>query len=318
MTEPFKPTDKLSVVIQHDYRLLQVMGRFGITLGFGDKTIMEVCRQCGVDTDAFLLVMNYVNDADGFRPRPVDTATGVKSLLDYLKNSHRYFLDYQFPAMRRSLIASIDAQNEIAFLVLKYYDQYVEEVRKHMEHEDVSTFTWVGRMIEDECLPAETGHLLSRHHDSIESKLGELKKLFLQYYPQEGSNDELTSVIVELYRTEEELKHHCLIEDNVFTPSVKRFGHRLQRKQEMFGAKSTDRSDSQRNEELLTDREKEIVVCVAKGLSNKEIADSLCLSVNTVTTHRRNIARKLCIHSSAGITIYAIVNNLVKLEEVQM
>jgi len=67
--------------------------------------------------------------------------------------------------------------------------------------------------------------------------------------------------------------------------------------------------------EALSAREKEIVACVARGMANKEIADKLCLSVNTVTTHRRNIARKLQIHSSAGITIYAIVNKLVSLEE---
>lgn len=68
----------------------------------------------------------------------------------------------------------------------------------------------------------------------------------------------------------------------------------------------------------LSAREKEIVICVAKGMSNKEIADRLCLSVNTVTTHRRNIARKLDIHSPAGITIYAIVNKLVSIGEVNI
>jgi regulator of cell morphogenesis and NO signaling len=57
---------------------------------------------------------------------------------------------------------------------------------------------------------------------------------------------------------------------------------------------------------------------VAKGMANKEIADHLCISVNTVTTHRRNIARKLSIHSSAGVTIYAIVNKLVTLDEVNV
>ena len=68
----------------------------------------------------------------------------------------------------------------------------------------------------------------------------------------------------------------------------------------------------------LSSREKDIVVCVAKGMSNKEIADHLFLSVNTVTTHRRNIARKLQIHSPAGITIYAIVNKLVTLSDVNI
>ena len=46
-------------------------------------------------------------------------------------------------------------------------------------------------------------------------------------------------------------------------------------------------------------------------MSNKEIANSLFISLNTVITHRRNIARKLQIHSVAGLTIYAIVNKLV-------
>lgn len=68
----------------------------------------------------------------------------------------------------------------------------------------------------------------------------------------------------------------------------------------------------------LTMREREIVVGIAKGLSNKEIAEVLHVSVNTVMTHRRNIASKLEIHSPAGLTIYAIVTKLVDITEVQM
>ena len=68
----------------------------------------------------------------------------------------------------------------------------------------------------------------------------------------------------------------------------------------------------------LTMREREIVVGIAKGLSNKEIAEELHVSVNTVMTHRRNIASKLEIHSPAGLAIYAIVTKLVDITEVQM
>ncbi len=67
---------------------------------------------------------------------------------------------------------------------------------------------------------------------------------------------------------------------------------------------------------VLSQREKEIIVCVVKGMTNKEIAEKLFLSIHTVVTHRRNIARKLQIHSSAGLTIYAIVNKLVDVQEV--
>lgn len=67
----------------------------------------------------------------------------------------------------------------------------------------------------------------------------------------------------------------------------------------------------------LSTREKEIIVCVVKGMTNKQVADQLCLSIHTVITHRRNIAAKLQIHSSAGLTIYAIVNKLVELNEIK-
>ncbi|MDE6485140.1 MAG: LuxR C-terminal-related transcriptional regulator [Duncaniella sp.] len=67
----------------------------------------------------------------------------------------------------------------------------------------------------------------------------------------------------------------------------------------------------------LSPREKDVIIGVVKGLSNKEIADSLNVSTHTVMTHRRNIAAKLQIHSPAGLTIYAIVSHLVNLDEVK-
>lgn len=70
-------------------------------------------------------------------------------------------------------------------------------------------------------------------------------------------------------------------------------------------------------QEVLSTREKEIITCVVKGMTNKEIADALFLSAHTVITHRRNIARKLQIHSPAGLTIYAIVNKLVELQDIK-
>ena len=72
------------------------------------------------------------------------------------------------------------------------------------------------------------------------------------------------------------------------------------------------------SDENLSEREKDVVVGVVQGMSNKEIADHLFISVNTVITHRRNIARKLQIHSPAGLTIYAIVNKLVDISSVKL
>lgn len=71
------------------------------------------------------------------------------------------------------------------------------------------------------------------------------------------------------------------------------------------------------SQDALSQREREIVICVVKGMTNKEIAEKLFLSIHTVITHRRNISKKLQIHSAAGLTIYAIVNKLVTLSDVK-
>lgn len=77
-------------------------------------------------------------------------------------------------------------------------------------------------------------------------------------------------------------------------------------------------NEEESDQDSLSQREKEIVGCVVRGMTNKEIAEKLYISVHTVITHRRNITRKLQIHSAAGLTIYAIVNKLVELSEVKM
>jgi len=88
---------------------------------------------------------------------------------------------------------------------------------------------------------------------------------------------------------------------------IQKFTHLLLNKEE----KTDD------EQEALSQREKEIITQVVRGLTNKAIADKLCLSIHTVITHRRNIARKLQIHSPAGLTIYAIVNKLVELKDIE-
>lgn len=79
-----------------------------------------------------------------------------------------------------------------------------------------------------------------------------------------------------------------------------------------------DEVDGENEQESLSQREREIICYVVKGLTNKEIAENLFISVHTVITHRRNISKKLQIHSPAGLTIYAIVNKLVDIKEVKL
>ena len=73
------------------------------------------------------------------------------------------------------------------------------------------------------------------------------------------------------------------------------------------------KSDSQE----LSLREKEILVCVAKGMLNKEIADLYNISIYTVITHRKNITRKTGIKTVAGLTVYALLNNLIDANSIE-
>ena len=86
---------------------------------------------------------------------------------------------------------------------------------------------------------------------------------------------------------------------------------------EKFDKLIYDTTEKEVRQEPLTEREKEIIVGVVKGMTNKQIAEKLCLSAHTVITHRRNIAGKLQIHSPAGLTIYAIVNKFVDIDDVK-
>ncbi len=74
---------------------------------------------------------------------------------------------------------------------------------------------------------------------------------------------------------------------------------------------------AEHKETELTQRETEIVAAIARGASNKEIAEQLFISTYTVMTHRRNISAKLKIHSPAGLTIYAIANKLIDIKDIK-
>ena len=80
-------------------------------------------------------------------------------------------------------------------------------------------------------------------------------------------------------------------------------------------AQSNDKADKQDDVEL-SKREIDVLVAVAKGLMNKEIADQMNISIHTVISHRKNISRKTGIKSVSGLTVYALLNNLIDENEV--
>lgn len=310
----YKHDDKMRDLVKDNNALILVMGRFGIPLGFGDMTVHEVCHTHGVDEATFLEVANFVSD------KPYNYgAVALPSLIGYLKQAHEYFLDFNLPTLRRKLIEAIDCSgsNDIAMLILRFYDEYVAEVRKHMEHENEVVFAYVEQLLQGFLSRDYSIKDFAGKHTPMSEKLKELKDIIIRYCP-EKNNYLLNAVLLDILFCEQDLTSHCMIEDHLFVPAVKLVEQQLAQSGTILYTDDTDSAPADRDrQDLLSDREKDILVCITKGMGNKEVADTLCLSVHTVATHRRNISQKLQIHSTAGLIIYAIANKLVDIAEIR-
>ena len=317
----YTPTDKMSDIICDNYSLLQVMSRFDIPLGFGDASVEEVCQTNQVDCHTFLAVVNFINKGHSRSSLPyVDLS--VQALMHYLKNAHHYFLDFQLPTIRRKLLEAIDCSTdgEVTILILKFFDGYVQEVRNHMNYEDAHVFTYVEKLLQGEKDEAYDINMFVRHHHHIDEKLTELKNSIIKYYPVNQNAYRMNSVLFDIFNCEKDLALHTDVEDYLFVPAVLQLEENIKNKKENIVSRVQEETISEEpaSQDNLSQREKEIIRCVVKGLSNKEIAEELFISIHTVITHRRNIARKLEIHSPTLLTVYAIVNKLVDISEVKI
>ncbi len=312
----YEPDDKLISIINDNYNTLQSLGSFGINLGFGDKTVKEVCESQNVDTYTFLAVINFT--INGYRDYDDADNLSIPTLMQYLKASHDYYLDFELPYIRRALVDALDKNDNLARLILKLFDEYAQSIRKHMLYEEKTVFPYVEELTEGNASPNYDIETFSKHHTQIDRQLYELKNIIIKYLPSNGlRNNQLTAALYEIYNCEQWLKEHADVEDEIFIPVIRHLEKKLKQSDVSMKISKmiSKNSDSQ---EALSEREQDVIIALVQGMANKEIADHLCISVNTVITHRRNIARKLQIHSPAGLTIYAIVNNLVDISSVKL
>ncbi len=312
----YEASDKMISLIRDNYNLLQSLGSFGISLGFGDKTVKQVCDDQNVDTNTFLAVVNFT--INGYREMDDVSRLSVPTLLQYLKASHDYFIGFQLPFIRKELVDALDENDNLARLILKLYDEYSRSVTQHMKYEEKTVFPYVESLIAGKPMANYAIDMYSKHHGQESSKLRELKSIIIKYFPGDClRNNQLSATLYDIYNNEEWLALHAEVEDNIFIPAIKYLEDKS-RQSDVSAKISSMIGKNQEGADALGEREKDVIVALVQGMSNKEIAEHLCISVNTVITHRRNIARKLHIHSPAGLTIYAIVNNLIDISAVKL
>lgn len=172
--------------------------------------------------------------------------------MSYLKEAHSYILDYLLPEIRDTLVKGVHQPqvDDVAMRIIRFFDEYVEEVRSHMAFEDDFVFPYIEQLLNGSRNPDFHISDFASKHVSMVSKLDELKGIFIQY---------------------------CSIP----------------------------------NTRILTQALFNIIACGNEQISHCEIENKLRLSFHTITTYSKNISIKLNIPSSAALTIFAILHNII-------
>lgn len=304
--------DSLRDIIEDNNQLLVVLNRFDIAFGFGDGTVEKVCKMNGVDTDTFLAVINLIS---GKRWQAENIS--MLSLMGYLRKSHARFTEYTLPYIKKTLIEGIhEAENpEIALVILQFYDNYIAEVKKHMDYEDTVIFSYVENLLNGVISEEFKISDFSLDHDHMAAKLNDLKELFIYKYPQKN-NEMINTALIHLMLCGKDLIQHCDIENKLLFPKVEKLERELLNRPNQQKVENVN--EPQDATEILTDREKEVLRWIAQGLLTKEIADRMYLSIHTVNSYRKTIASKLNIHSATGMAVYAVLHHIIEMDEIDI
>jgi Regulator of cell morphogenesis and NO signaling len=227
-----KPEMKMADVIHLNFMLLPVINRFDINLGFGDKSIFDLCLEKKIDTDFFLEIINTFNDEEYFPEKKLRTFD-VSLLLQYLQKTHRYYLTFQIPTIEHlidNLLKSCTSSCENLHLISSFFGDYKTELTKHIGREEKTVFPYinsVGQLYKEK---DSVGYLtlsqqysmkrFAREHDNIDEKLFDLKNILIKYISLPYDSNLCNAVVFELFRLEKDIKDHSRIEDKILKPVV--------------------------------------------------------------------------------------------------
>ena len=298
------PAMKMADLLDADFSLLGVFYRMGLSLGFGEESVGEVCEKAGLDAETFLLICR-VHMMDGYRPsREALQNADLSAILEYLRKSHNYYTKVMLPDLENALEEMIvPCEDQQKRVIRRFFFDYRQELLTHFAYEEETVFPYVEEMLNSQDGNTFTIGEYEQNHSNIEEKLADLKNLVMMYLPSPCNQEDAYTVLFYLSSLRQDLAKHTLIEDEILVPMVVRM-------EEVVAAARPEGEE-------LSAREKEILVSVAKGKLNKEIADEYNISIYTVITHRKNITRKTGIKTVAGLTVYALLNNLIDMNSVE-
>lgn len=225
---------KMADVIHLDYFTLSVLNRFGIELGFGDKTVSEVCKQYQVDLDFFLEIVNTFIDKDYFPKKHLQTFS-VNLITDYLQKTHHYYHSIKVPEIEsliEEMVNSCYTQKENLVLLKKFFNNYKQELLNHTHREEIVVFPYtiaIEKAYSSDVLDRSVISLMETYsidvfqneHDDIEEKLFDLKNIIIKYLPQPKDSKLCNRLLHELFNLEQDINDHSRIEEKVLVPKVR-------------------------------------------------------------------------------------------------
>jgi regulator of cell morphogenesis and NO signaling len=224
---------KMADVVHSNYLLMPVIARFGIPMGFGEKTVTTVCRKHRVNVDFFLTIANAFSNENYFPEKKLQ-GFNVLMIVDYLQKTHSYYIETQVPLIEKLLNNLLrrrpsDAKN--LKLIKKFFLDYKGELFTHLDREETTTFPYVNKVYrlfhtpnpstrEKRALSRYSMHVYEKEHTDVDEKLYDLKNILIKYVRGDSMNEAYQDVIFELFRLEKDIQDHTRIENNILLPLV--------------------------------------------------------------------------------------------------
>ena len=228
----YKETDNLSALITAQPQLLLTLSHFGIPMGFGDKTIAQVCHEHGIDPQFFLLICEVYSNGNYIPSQASLRATPMEDLVPYLLRSHDYYLNRRLPHIGHHLEKIADMLPPRAGKAIKqFFNAYIEEVREHFAHEEKTVYPHISNLIGGKGDDFKIKDFLVSH-GNLEDKLSDLVQIIFKYLPSSPStertrqasplhSDDAIDMIFDILQLSRDLRKHAIIEDKILGPYVK-------------------------------------------------------------------------------------------------
>ena len=219
---PFSKDTKFAELMTDDRRLLQLLPRFGIRIGFGDRSVDQVCQMNQVNTDLFLMICEIYSDS-GFKPEKQELQSiYMVDLLSYLKASHLYYLDDRFPHIEEHLNRIIDACGQkYGPMLSHFYDEYKQEVIRHIQYyEEEVVFPYIEALLKGEHTDSYKIDEFEHNHTNIQDTLDDMMNILLKYLPGDILPKERMEISYDIMELSDDLSCHSLIEERILIPCV--------------------------------------------------------------------------------------------------